>query len=68
MKKPREEASDLMGVLNYYQGLLIRYMAHVGHQEGTYFLGKSLEKTELFSTYEKAELGVLSMEAESYDN
>jgi hypothetical protein len=46
-----------------YRELLVKYMAHIGEQEGIYFLGY-LGKG--FSEEEKAELQKLSKEADEW--
>lgn len=46
-----------------YKSLLIKYMNHVGHQEGVYFLGTCLKNNKLFSNKEIEELKLLSKEA-----
>lgn len=51
-----------------YRELLIKYMAHVGIQEGVYWLGSCLNRSSMFSLEEKQELWTLCDEADKYDN
>lgn len=46
-----------------YRDLLIRYMAHVGEQEGTYFLG-ALKRSDTFTEEEVEEFKKLGDEAD----
>lgn len=46
------------------RSLLIRYMAHIGDQEGTYFIGRSMAVSGMFTPEERAEFETLSRAAD----
>ena len=49
-----------------YRSMLIRYINHVGEEEGTSFLGSSLNNSKFFTIAEKEELRVLDEETQKH--
>ena len=51
-----------------YQDLLVKYMTHIGIQEGTYFIGESLSHTPVdFTVEEKNKIRELGRSAEEME-